>query len=113
MSKTITRTKNISGFQDVREDNSNEDDQYITMMLTEIDELNNKLNEERLKNEQNDTYIQVLEEEIKRIYENYKKVKDDIKLLENYKEISKMTNDNIKKQLKKKYQHLKRINMKL
>ena len=72
------------------------------MMLTEIDELNNKLNEERLKNEQNDTYIQVLEEKIKRIYENYKKVKDDLKLLENYKEISKMTNDKIKKTIKDK-----------
>ncbi len=56
MSKVITKTKNIHSFQDVTTD-ENEDCEYIRMMITEIDELNLKLNEERKKNDKNDVYI--------------------------------------------------------
>jgi NADH dehydrogenase FAD-containing subunit len=71
-------------------------------MLAEIDELNNKLNEERRSNDKNESYINLLEEELKIIYEKYKKLQDDIKYLKDYKEISKMTNEKIKKTIKEK-----------
>ena len=101
MSKTITKSRNIASFQDIKEE-STEDDEYIKMMLAEIDELNNKLNEERINNDKNVDYINVLEEELNEIYEKYKRLKDDIKYLEDYKEISKMTSDKIKKTIKEK-----------
>jgi hypothetical protein len=101
MSKTITKTRNVASFQDTQESND-EDEEIYKMMLTEIDELNNKLNEERLSNEKNESYILVLEEELKETYEKYKKLKDDIKHLEDYKQISKMTNEKIKETIKQK-----------
>ena len=101
MSKTITKSRNIATFQDMNED-THEDEEYIKMMLAEIDELNNKLNEERRSNDKNETYINILEEELKTTYDKYKKLQDDIKYLKDYKEISKMTNEKIKKTIKEK-----------
>ena len=103
MSKTITKSRNIASFQDIKEDKSEtEDDEYIKLMMVEIDELNNRLNEERINNDKNVDYIQVLEQELSDTYEKYKKLKDDIKYLEDFKEISKMTSDKIKKTIKEK-----------
>jgi hypothetical protein len=99
MSKTIVKTRNIATFQDV---NDADDEEYIKMMLAEIDELNNKLNEERRSNDKNETYINILEEELKTTYDKYKKLQDDIKYLKDYKEISKMTNEKIKNTIKEK-----------
>ena len=101
MSKTIVKTRNVASFQDVIEE-STDDEEYIKLMLFEIDELNNKLNEERRSNDKNETYINILEEELKITYEKYKKLQDDIKYLKDYKEISKMTNEKIKKTIKEK-----------
>lgn len=101
MSKTITKSRNIATFQDINED-THDDEEYIKMMLAEIDELNNKLNEERRNNDKNESYINILEEELKNTYEKYKKLQDDIKYLKDYKEISKMTNDKIRNTIKEK-----------
>lgn len=101
MSKTIVKTRNVASFQDVNEEPT-DDDEYFKMMLAEIDELNNKLNEERRSNDKNETYINILEEELKTTYDKYKKLQDDIKYLKDYKEISKMTNEKIKKTIKEK-----------
>jgi hypothetical protein len=100
--KTITKTKNISSFSDVRNDENNEDDEYIKMMLLEIDELNKKLNNERQSNNKNDVYIEVLEEELNEIYSKYTKLQNDVKYLENFKEVSKMTNNKTQALIKEK-----------
>ena len=72
------------------------------MMITEIDELNLKLNEERKKNDKNEAYIQILEEELQEIYKKYTKLQDDIKYLEDFKQHSKMSAENIKNKIKEK-----------
>ena len=101
MSKVITKSKNIHCFQDSGE-NESEDCEYIRMMITEIDELNLKLNEERKKNDKNEAYIQILEEELQEIYKKYTKLQDDIKYLEDFKQHSKMSAENIKNKIKEK-----------
>lgn len=103
MSKTITRQKNIASFQDVaNETNEDEQTNYVKLMINEIDELNNKLNEERNNNDKNEAYILTLEEDLTNIYNKYKKLKEDINYLENYKELNKMTNEKIKNTIKEK-----------
>jgi hypothetical protein len=40
------------------------------------------------KNDKNDVYIQILEEELQEIYKKYTKLQEDIKFLEDFKEHS-------------------------
>ncbi len=101
MSKIITKTRNIHSFQDSNLEEC-EDFEYIRMMISEIDELNIKLNDERLKNDKNEVYIQILEEELQEIYRKYTKMQDDIKYLEDFKQHSKMSAENIKNKIKEK-----------
>jgi|688.fasta_scaffold372407_2 hypothetical protein len=106
MSKTITKTRNIHSFQDSNLEEC-EDFEYIRMMITEIDELNLKLNDERMKNDKNEVYIQILEEELQEIYKKYTKIQDDIKYLEDFKQHSKMSAENIKNKIKEKISNAK------
>lgn len=102
--KTITKTKKIYGMDDIKEKSNDDDDdiEYIQMMMLEIDNLNQKLQSERNNNEKNDAYIEVLEEELENIYKRYEKLSGDIKYLEDFKNVSKLSNEKIKNTIKAK-----------
>ena len=70
--------------------------------MLEIDELNIKLQLERNNNEKNNAYIEVLEEELEKLYKKYEKLSGDIKYLEDFKNVSKLSNEKIKNTIKAK-----------
>ena len=103
--KTITKTKKIYGMEDIKEksnDDIDDETEYIQMMMLEIDELNIKLQLERNNNEKNNAYIEVLEEELEKLYKKYEKLSGDIKYLEDFKNVSKLSNEKIKNTIKAK-----------
>jgi hypothetical protein len=110
MSYTLLKTKqktNIRTFEDMKKDEIESDEEestekYLLECITEIETLNKYLIEEKQKNEKNDDYIKIIEDEYKILGEKYKNINNDLKQLQEHKEISKMTDKNIKEKIKAK-----------
>jgi len=110
MSYTSLKTKqktNIRTFEDMKKDEIESDEEestekYLLECITEIETLNKYLIEEKQKNEKNDDYIKIIEDEYKILGEKYKNINNDLKQLQEHKEISKMTDKNIKEKIKAK-----------
>jgi len=106
---SYTKTKsNIRTIEDIRKEAEESDDdeqnteKYLLECITEIEALNKTLIDEKKRNETNEDYIKMLEDEFKILGNRLKALNTDLKQLEEHKKISKMTDKKIKDKIKEK-----------
>jgi len=104
----MSKTKVIT-LQDIKTEKNIEDDteKLLLECLTEIENLNKSLYEEKIKNNKNENYIELLEKEIKDLYIKYKNTKEALDKLDEFKKINRMNNEKIKSSLKEKLNSIK------